>query len=54
MVIFCMLLASIFAYTAGACGQGMTNGWRKDLTIIFFLLASWYFSVAMLGYATKG
>lgn len=54
MVIVCLLLSSFFAYTAGACAQGMKNGWKKDLTVLFFLIAAWYFSIAMLGYATKG
>jgi hypothetical protein len=48
-----MLLASFFAYAAGACAQGMDNhkyGWKKDLIIIFFLFASWYFSIALIGY----
>lgn len=56
-VIMCMLLSCFFAYTAGACAQGMNQrqyGWRKDLIVLFFLIASWYFSIAMLGYATKG
>lgn len=49
-----MLLSSFFAYIAGATAQGMRNGWKKDLIVLFFLIASWYFSIAMLGYATKG
>lgn len=56
MVITFMLLASLFAYIAGACGQGMSNEkyrWKKDLTIIFFLCVSWYFSVVMIGYVEK-
>ena len=56
MVIFCMLLASFFAYAAGACAQGMDNhkyGWKKDFIIIFFLFASWYFSIALIGYVVK-
>lgn len=54
MLIWIIWLVVLSAYIAGACGQGMKNGWKKDLTVLFFLLSSWYFSIVLVGYLTKG
>lgn len=53
MLILCICLVTLSAYFAGACGQGMKNGWKKDLTVLFFLVSSWYFSIALVGYVSR-
>lgn len=56
MLIYYIWLVTFSAYIAGACAQGMSQakyGWKKDLTVLFFLLSSWYFSIVLVGYVAK-
>ena len=56
MAIFYILFCSLFGYMAGACAEGMSNykyGWKKDIIVLFFLLASFYFGIALVGYVRK-
>jgi ABC-type Mn2+/Zn2+ transport system permease subunit len=53
MTIFYIILCSFFGYVAGACAQGMNSykyGWKKDVIVLIFLLASFYFGVVLVGY----
>jgi hypothetical protein len=56
MVIFYIFACSFFGYLAGACAEGMNRykyGWKKDLIVIVFLILSFYFGAALVGYTTK-
>jgi len=53
MLIWYIFLSSFFAYIAGACGEGMRNGAKKNLIILFFLMASWYVSIVIVGYVHR-
>lgn len=49
MVLFTIFGIIFSAYIAGACGEGMRQTWKKNAIIIFFLLMSVYFCIALIG-----
>jgi Co/Zn/Cd efflux system component len=49
MIVYTIFIIILFAYIAGACGEGMRQTWKKNAIIIFFLLMSAYFCVALIG-----